>query len=292
MFAAIDAMDLPLRDASVDLVYGFAFAHHLPDVERFLGEVIRVLRPGGRCVLMDNAYSPAWQHVKLRWLRPLMRLSHRREPRSPEDVRETMAGGFREERLARSIRARRRSPVVRARRVPLLLLAPGVGGAVSRGRARRAPPRPDSRPAACGPTDLLSRFGWARKNMIRLIWGFDKPRRAARSADRPLVRQARVARLDVSAGNSSPVAAASSTAASARVSAGREKRLNVSARTSGLTCQRPVVPVGVHLRDRVLDRGRLVGLGALARAQFVHEPVREVLAPGDAEDRPAGTRYS
>ena len=45
VFAAIDAMDLPLRDGSVDLVYGFAFAHHLPDVERFLGEVARVLRP-------------------------------------------------------------------------------------------------------------------------------------------------------------------------------------------------------------------------------------------------------
>lgn len=53
---------------------------------------------------MDNAYSPIWQHLKLAWLRPLVRLSHRREPRSPEDARETMAGGFREERLAEVIR--------------------------------------------------------------------------------------------------------------------------------------------------------------------------------------------
>ena len=105
MFAAIDAMDLPLRDGSVDLVYGFAFAHHLPDVERFLGEVARVLRPGGRCVLMDNAYSPLWQRLKLVWLRPLMRLSHRREPRSPEDVRETDGGRISGGATGGSIRA-------------------------------------------------------------------------------------------------------------------------------------------------------------------------------------------
>ena len=46
VFAAMDALDLPLRDESVDLVYGFAFAHHLPDLERFLAEVARVLAPG------------------------------------------------------------------------------------------------------------------------------------------------------------------------------------------------------------------------------------------------------
>jgi SAM-dependent methyltransferase len=55
-FAAIDALDLPIRDETVDIVYGFAFVHHLPDLDRFLGEVARVLRPGGRAVFMDNAY--------------------------------------------------------------------------------------------------------------------------------------------------------------------------------------------------------------------------------------------
>ncbi|MGA2927881.1 MAG: methyltransferase domain-containing protein, partial [Solirubrobacteraceae bacterium] len=105
MFAAIDALELPLRDASVDLVYGFAFVHHLPDLDRFLAEVMRVLAPGGRAVFMDNGYSPLWQHVKLVWLRPLMWYSHRREPRSPEDVRGTRAGGLREELLAARTRA-------------------------------------------------------------------------------------------------------------------------------------------------------------------------------------------
>ncbi len=174
VFAAIDAMDLPLRDGSVDLVYGFAFAHHLPDVERFLGEVARVLRPGGRCVLMDNAYSPLWQRLKLVWLRPLMRLSHRREPRSPEDVRETMAGGFREERLAEAIRAVGGIPFFE--RVALLYYVWHRASVALFPEVVRVVPRHDLIFTACMRADeFLSRFAWARKNMVRLIWGFDKP---------------------------------------------------------------------------------------------------------------------
>ena len=60
-FAAIDALALPLRDESVDLVYGNAIVHHLPDRERFLAEVARVLKPGGRALFMDAGYAPAWQ---------------------------------------------------------------------------------------------------------------------------------------------------------------------------------------------------------------------------------------
>lgn len=48
--AAIDALSLPCHDASVDVVYGFAMVHHLPDVPQFLSEVYRVLAPGGQCV--------------------------------------------------------------------------------------------------------------------------------------------------------------------------------------------------------------------------------------------------
>lgn len=175
VFAAIDAMDLPLRDESVDIVYGFAFAHHLPDVDRFLAEVARVLRPGGRCVLMDNAYSPLWQHLKLVWLRPLMRLSHRREPRSPEDVRETMAGGFREERLAASIRRLGMAPWFE--RVALFYYVWHRVSVALFPDVARFVPRHDVIAAGCMRADrFLARFAWARKNMIRLIWGFDKPR--------------------------------------------------------------------------------------------------------------------
>jgi SAM-dependent methyltransferase len=104
-FAAIDALDLPIADGSVDLVYGNAFVHHLPDRPRFLAEVMRVLRPGGEAVFMDDGYSPVWQFAKRAVLRPVMAYSHRRYPRSPEDQRETLQGGFREEDIVREVRS-------------------------------------------------------------------------------------------------------------------------------------------------------------------------------------------
>jgi ubiquinone/menaquinone biosynthesis C-methylase UbiE len=45
-----DAESLPYDDATFDLVVGHAVLHHIPDVELALGEVLRVLRPGGRFV--------------------------------------------------------------------------------------------------------------------------------------------------------------------------------------------------------------------------------------------------
>jgi SAM-dependent methyltransferase len=174
VLAAMDALDLPLRDRSVDLVYGFAFVHHLPDREGFLAEVARVLRPGGRCVFMDDARSPAWQWLKLGWLHPLMRLSHRREPRSPEDLRETLAGGFREPELEAAIRGVGGEPWFE--RVALLyyiwMRAAGtlLPAKVRRFRVHRLVAR------GCMRADkLLMSSEWGRRNMVRLVWGFDMP---------------------------------------------------------------------------------------------------------------------
>jgi ubiquinone/menaquinone biosynthesis C-methylase UbiE len=105
VFAALNAQRLPFGDERVDLVYAYAVVHHLPDVAAFLTEAARVLRPGGRAVFMDDAYSPAWQFAKRTFLRPLMRYFHHLEPISPEDARFTMGGGFKEEELAARIRA-------------------------------------------------------------------------------------------------------------------------------------------------------------------------------------------
>ncbi|HEY2166823.1 MAG TPA: methyltransferase domain-containing protein [Jatrophihabitantaceae bacterium] len=45
-----DAEQLPYDDESFDLVIGHAVLHHIPDVQRSLREVLRVLKPGGRFV--------------------------------------------------------------------------------------------------------------------------------------------------------------------------------------------------------------------------------------------------
>jgi len=52
-----DVFALPLRDASVDTIACRLAAHHFPDVRRAFAEIVRVLRPGGAFLLVDN-YAP------------------------------------------------------------------------------------------------------------------------------------------------------------------------------------------------------------------------------------------
>lgn len=179
VLAAMDALDLPLRDESVDVVYGFAFVHHLPELEPFLGEIARVLRPGGRCVFMDDARSPVWQRLKLGWLRPLMRLSHRHEPRSPEDLRETLSGGFEELQLESAIRSVGGEPW--SERVALLYyLWMRAAGTLLPARVRRFPGHRTLARMCRRVDELLLRTAWGRRNMVRLVWGFEKSPQPAR----------------------------------------------------------------------------------------------------------------
>ena len=92
-FHAMDACRIPVRD---HVVYGYAFVHHLPDLDAFLHEVHRTLKAGGLCVFFDNAYSPSWQVAKRTFLWPVMRLSHLLHRKSPADVRATYAGSYKE----------------------------------------------------------------------------------------------------------------------------------------------------------------------------------------------------
>ncbi|HEY8519621.1 MAG TPA: class I SAM-dependent methyltransferase [Gammaproteobacteria bacterium] len=68
------------RDASVDLVYCFAAAHHFVEHGKTLAEVQRILKPGGRAVYLHEP-------VCSRWLYPL---AYRRvnavRPDVPEDL--------------------------------------------------------------------------------------------------------------------------------------------------------------------------------------------------------------
>lgn len=193
-FAAIDAEDLPFSDDSVDVVYGYLFVHHLPDLERFLAEAARVLRSGGRAVFLDNAYAPLWEGSKRSWLRWLMRVAHIVNPISPEDLRFTLGGAFRVDHLEEQIRAVGGVPwfersgtvhylAVRASEIlarPWRRLSLGRREWIRQGvgdppyklvwRHRRlleALHRVD--------VALTTRLGFVRRNQVRLAWGFDMP---------------------------------------------------------------------------------------------------------------------
>jgi ubiquinone/menaquinone biosynthesis C-methylase UbiE len=47
-----DGEDLPFEDGSFDVVFSWGVIHHTTDMGRALGELVRVLRPGGMLVLM------------------------------------------------------------------------------------------------------------------------------------------------------------------------------------------------------------------------------------------------
>lgn len=49
-----DASDLPLENDTIDIVTCRIAPHHFPDIDRFVAEVARVLRFGGRFVLVDS----------------------------------------------------------------------------------------------------------------------------------------------------------------------------------------------------------------------------------------------
>ena len=173
-FAAIDAHEIPFDDDSFDVIYGYAMVHHLPDLDRFFKSVMRVLKPGGRAVFMDDAFAPIWHYSKQTWLKPLMKLSHKRTGISPEDYRFSMTGGFKEALLAARIEKAGGDPWFS--RTSLLTYV------VYRGTRKLLPAKLNS--TLRSPTiarvvlsvdRLLCRLPFLKGNQIRLVWGFEKP---------------------------------------------------------------------------------------------------------------------
>lgn len=73
-FLCAEAEQLPLASASVDVVYCYSTLEHVADAERAVGEMLRVLRPGGRLYLhAPNPWACYEGHYKVVWLPGLPR---------------------------------------------------------------------------------------------------------------------------------------------------------------------------------------------------------------------------
>jgi ubiquinone/menaquinone biosynthesis C-methylase UbiE len=80
-----DVYRLPLKGVSVDAVFGFGVLHHVPDWRTALGEIARVLRPGG-VYFMEELYPTLYQNFITRHI-----LLHPTEDRfSGEDFRQAL----------------------------------------------------------------------------------------------------------------------------------------------------------------------------------------------------------
>lgn len=99
VFHAVNAYNIPISDESVDIIVGYGFAHHLQDTDLFIKEICRVLKPEGKCLFKDNAYSKGWQKIKFTIFKPLVKYSHKKWGISPEDRKATRKGGYSEEEV-------------------------------------------------------------------------------------------------------------------------------------------------------------------------------------------------
>ena len=71
-----DAEALPFEDESFDVVVSFGVLHHTPDTEKAIEEAHRVLKPGGRLLLMlyhRDSFAYRFLFRAKRWLQPTWR---------------------------------------------------------------------------------------------------------------------------------------------------------------------------------------------------------------------------
>jgi len=68
-FAKGDVRQLPFADGSVDYVYSMGTVEHFPETEHAIGEIFRILKPGGRAVLgVPNRLDPFLRPVYVRMM--------------------------------------------------------------------------------------------------------------------------------------------------------------------------------------------------------------------------------
>jgi SAM-dependent methyltransferase len=59
-FFVVTNANLPFPDASFDAVFSYATHEHIPEVEKSMAEIARVLKPGGVCLLAPAWHSRPW----------------------------------------------------------------------------------------------------------------------------------------------------------------------------------------------------------------------------------------
>jgi SAM-dependent methyltransferase len=67
-----DVLELPFADGEFDVAVAAWMLYHVPEVERALGELARVLRPGGRLVVVTNSADHLRELTDLAGLTSLM----------------------------------------------------------------------------------------------------------------------------------------------------------------------------------------------------------------------------
>lgn len=67
--------DLPVADQSQDLVYSYGVIHHVPETQRTIDEMFRVLRPGGTALVMVYHRDSLNYHVNIMLVRRALTLA-------------------------------------------------------------------------------------------------------------------------------------------------------------------------------------------------------------------------
>lgn len=172
-FAAIDAQQLPFADETIDIIYGYAMVHHLPNLSDFFSEVVRVLSKDGYSVFMDDAYAPIWHYSKQTFLRSLMKYSHKTSGISPEDYRFSMSGGFREKKLAKQIKTAGGVPWFKRTSFLQYLWYRGVEKILPKKFQDIA--KGESIASVLKKIDYICvKLPFLKHNLIRLVWGIHK----------------------------------------------------------------------------------------------------------------------
>ena len=64
IFKTDDAENLSFSDNMFDIVYCFGILHHTPNTKKSINEIRRVLKPGGKAIIM--LYAKGWKHYCIR----------------------------------------------------------------------------------------------------------------------------------------------------------------------------------------------------------------------------------